>query len=87
MHAKTVKNNIHLQAMGAINNLFISGDISGDLSLDIRRFVGRYFKYRSFFAANDMTKRFSHIVSATSKKGDIGRYIDRLGQYLKHASL
>jgi len=37
----------------------MSDDISGDLSLDIRRFIGRYFKYRSFFAANDMANDFS----------------------------
>ena len=58
MHAKTVKNNIHLHAVVQYISYFISGDISGDLLADIRQFIGRYFKYRPFFAANDMTNDF-----------------------------
>jgi len=36
----------------------MSGDISSDLSADIGRLIGRYFKYRPFFAANDMANDF-----------------------------
>jgi len=31
-------------------------------------------------------ERFSHIVSAADRKGDIGRYLGRLGRYLKQGS-
>jgi len=34
------------------------GNISSDLSANIGRFIGRYFKYRPFFAANDMENDF-----------------------------
>jgi len=54
------------------------GDISGDLLPDIRRFIGRYFKYRP--AASDMGERFPHILSTIDKKWDICWY---LGRYLK----
>jgi len=47
--------------------------ISGDLSTVISN-IGR------FFTANDMGERFSHIVSAASKKRDISRHLSR---YLK----
>jgi len=49
----------------------------------IGQFIGRYFKYRSFFAANDMGEWFPHIVSVAGKKWDIDRYHGRLGRYLK----
>jgi len=36
----------------------VSYFISGDLSANIGRFIDRYFKYRPFFATNDMTNGF-----------------------------
>jgi len=40
-------------------------------AVHIERFIGRYFKYRPFFATNDMGERFSHIASTAGKKRDI----------------
>jgi len=70
----------------------MSGDISGDLSLDIRRyfgwFIARYqaiyrpiFQISVIFCCKWYGKRFLHIRSAAGKKRDIDRY---LGRYLKH---
>jgi len=57
MLAETVKNNVHLHAV-----VFISGDISNDLSSNIGQFIGRYFKYRpAVFCCKWYGKRFSHI--------------------------
>jgi len=62
------------------------GDISSDLSADIGQFIGWYFKYRPFFCCKRYGEWFLHIVSATSKKGDIGRYLGRIGRYLKQGN-
>jgi len=62
------------------------GDISGDLSANIGQFIGWYFKYRPFFCYKRYGERFLHIISAAGKKGDIGRYLGRLGRYLKHGA-
>ena len=48
MYAKTIKNNVHLHAIVQKISYFISGDTSSDLSANIGRFIGRYFKYRRF---------------------------------------
>ena len=60
---------------------------------NIRRFIGRYrvtyrsiFQISAIFCCKRYGKGFSHIVSAADKKGDIGRYIVRLGRYLKQGS-
>ena len=57
MHAKSKKQYTFARNC-AINKLFHIRDISGDLSLDIGLFIDRYFKYRPFFAANDMANDF-----------------------------
>ena len=51
------------------------GDISGDLSADISN-IGH-------FCCKRYGERFPHIVLVAGKKGDIGRYLGRLGRYLK----
>jgi len=57
--------------------------MSADFSpTHIRRFINRYFKYWSFFAANDMSERITHIVLTADKKRDISWYLNRLGRYL-----
>jgi len=40
----------------------------GDLSADIGQFIGRYFKYRPFFATNDMANDFSILYRQHAKK-------------------
>ena len=79
MHAKTVKKQYTFARSRAINKLFHIG-----------RFIGRYraiyrpiFQISAVFCCKRYGKRFSHIVSAAGKKGDIGRYLGRLGRYLK----
>ena len=42
--------------------------ILGDLSVNIGRFIGRYFKYRPFFAINDMANDFSISYRQQAKK-------------------
>ena len=46
----------------------MSGDISGDLSGDIGQLIGRYFKYRPFFATNDMANDFPISYRQQAKK-------------------
>ena len=83
MHAKIVKEQCTFACSRAINKLFHIGRHIG-------RFIGRYrgtygpiFQISAVFCCKRYGEQFSHIVSATGKKGDIGRYLGRLGRYLK----
>jgi len=74
MLAKTVKKQCTFSRNRAINKLFHIG-----------RFIGQYraiyrpiFQISAFFCCKQYGERFLHIVSAAGKKGDIGRYLDRL---------
>ena len=42
------------------------------------------FQISAVFCCQQYGERFPYIVSAIGKKGDIRRYINRLGQYSKH---
>jgi len=77
MLAKTVKKKQCTFARSrAINKLFHIGRYIG-------RFIGQYraiyrpiFQISAVFCCKRYNEQFSHIVSVTGKKGDIGRYLD-----------
>ena len=79
MHVKIEKNNVHLHAV-VLNKLFHVGRYIG-------RLIGQYFKLSTIFCCKRYDERFSHIVSATGKKGDIRRYLGRIGRYLKQEKI
>ena len=67
----------------AINKLF-------HIEWYIGWFIGQYraiyrpiFQISAVFCCKWYDERFSHIVSAVGKKGDIGRYLGRIDWYLK----
>ena len=74
------KNQCTFACSHAINKLFHIGRYFGQFIARYRAIYRPIFKYRSFFCCKRYGERFSHIVSAADKKGDIGRY---LGRYLK----
>ena len=63
----------------AISKLFHIGRYIGRFISQYWAIYGDILNIGRFFAANDMV----NIVSATGKKRDIGRYLGRLGRYLK----
>ena len=83
MQAKTVKKQCTFACSCTINKLF-------HIVRHIGRSIGRYratyqliFQISVVFCCKRFGERFPHIVSAAGKKGDIGRYLGRLGRYLK----
>ena len=75
MLAKTVKKQCIFARSRAINKLF-------HIRRYIRRFIGRYFNI-GHFLLQTIWRTIFHIILAAGKKGDIGRYLGRLGRYLK----
>ena len=85
MHAKTVKKTMYICTQSC-NKLFHIGRYIG-------RFIGRYqviywpiFQITAVSCYKRYGERFPHIVSAAGKKGDIDRYLGRLGRCLKQGN-